>query len=69
MSNLADAFRKPSYADLQQFEMQQQMEQYMQSMRENQRRESMYGDTGTIRMPTHEENVQEGFNKITGYSP
>ena len=69
MSNLADAFRKPSYADLQQFEMQQQMEQYMQSMRENQRRESMYGDTGTIRMPTHPENVQEGFNKITGYSP
>ena len=41
----------------------------MQSMRENQRRESLYGDTGTIRMPTHGENVQEGFNKITGYSP
>ena len=38
MSNLADAFRKPSYADLQQFEMQQQMEQYMQSMRETQSR-------------------------------
>ena len=69
MASLGEAFRKPSYADLQQFEMQQQMEQYMQSMRENQRRESLYGDTGTIRMPTHPENVQEGFNKITGYSP
>ena len=69
MASLGEAFRKPSYADLQQFEMQQQMEQYMQSMRENQRRESLYGDTGTIRMPTHPGNVQEGFNKITGYSP